>query len=69
MSKELSKDAEALFQNIQERYGDRLTSEQAIEEVREGVQGVADASQALRDVKLENGDEPFFVFTPYRGDE
>jgi len=28
-----------------------------------------EAAEKLREIRLENGDEPFFVFRPYRGDE
>ena len=58
---------EALFETVRLRYGDRLSEDQ-LAVVREGIAAIAAASEELRSVKLENGDEPFFVFRPYRGD-
>ena len=63
-----SSEAEHLFNIIKERYGDRL-SEEELTEVRKGVERMVEAAEKLRAVKLENSDEPFFVFRPYRGDE
>ena len=67
MSKE-NKESEHLFSIIKERYGERL-SEDELAEVKKGVDRLVEAAEKLREVKLENGDEPFFVFRPYRGDE
>jgi hypothetical protein len=61
-------ESEHLFNIIKGRYGDRL-SEEELAEVRKGVERMVEAAEELRAVKLENGDEPFFVFRPYRGDE
>lgn len=47
------------------RYGEHL-DEQAREEVRRQVEGVVRQGQALRALPLENSDEPFPVFRPYR---
>jgi len=30
------------------------------------VEGIAKAAETLRAVKLENGDEPFSIFRPYK---
>ncbi len=43
-----NREAEALFQMVSDRYGDRLDAEQ-LEEVKKGVEAIAEASQALRD--------------------
>ena len=67
MSKE-NKESEHLFNIVKERYGERL-SEEELAEVRKGVDRIVEAAEKLREVRLENGDEPFFVFRPYRGDE
>ena len=56
---------DALFEMVRERYGDRLSPDE-LEEVREAVEGIADAAEAVRAEKLDNGVEPFSVFTPYR---
>ena len=52
---------------VKSRYGDRLDTDQ-LDEVREGVDAIVEAAQALRSVKLEGGDEPMSVFTPYLGE-
>ncbi len=53
------------FNLVKGLYGDRLDDEQ-LDEVRKGVEGIVAASEALRTVRLDNGDEPFWVFTPHR---
>ncbi len=66
-SKPENREAETLFQMVSDRYGDRLDADQ-LEEVKKGVETIAEAAQALRNVKLENGDEPLSIFTPYRSE-
>ncbi len=61
-------EAQALFQMVRSRYGDRLDADQ-LEEVREGVDTLVEAARALRSVKLGDGDEPMPVFKPYLGEE
>ena len=63
-SKAEGTEAQALFQMVRSRYGDRLDADQ-LDEVREGVDAIVEAARALRSVKLRNGDEPISVFTPY----
>jgi hypothetical protein len=58
-------EVERLLALVRERYGDRLTPAQ-LDEVRKGVEGVVMAARALRAVRLENSDEPFPPFVPYR---
>jgi hypothetical protein len=69
MAPEPTSDADAeverLFALVRQRYGERLTPGE-LDEVRKGVEGVVRTSRALRAVKLENADEPFPPFTPYR---
>jgi hypothetical protein len=60
------RDSECLLHLLQQRYGDRLTSNE-LEEVKKGLDGITAMAAALRRVKLENRDEPFSVFIPYRG--
>ena len=62
------KESEHIFSIIKERYCDRLTEEQ-LNEVRVGVNRLLEAAKALREIRLENWDEPFSVFKPYRGEE
>ena len=61
-----SLDVETLVDLVKRRYGDRLSPEQ-LEKVREKVRESAEHAQKMRSVKLQNGDEPFSVFTPFRG--
>ncbi len=68
MVDESPKEAEFLFQMVKERYGDRLSAEE-LEEVRKGVEGIAEAAEALRSVKLGNDTEPFSIFKPYHKGE
>ena len=61
----IQKEAELMFNVVRERYGDRLDDEQ-LEEVKKGVDGIFEAAESLRKIKLENSDEPFSSFVPYR---
>ena len=63
-----SSESEHLFNIVKERYGDRLSNEE-LAEVKKGVEKIVEAAEKLREVRLENGDEPFFVFKPYRGED
>jgi len=63
-----SSESEHLFNIIKERYGERLSDEE-LAEVKKGVDRLMEAAEKLREIRLDNGDEPFFVFRPYRGDE
>jgi hypothetical protein len=60
-----SVEAETLYKLVEQLYGDRL-SEAELEEVKKGVEHIVEASMELRAVELDNWDEPFSVFTPYR---
>lgn len=59
------RDVEERFNTVKRLYGDRLDEKQ-LEGVRTGVETIVRASQAVSAVSLENGDEPFSVFAPYR---
>ena len=63
-----SPESEAMMSIVRQRYGDRLNEEQ-LQEVQKRIDGIAKAAEALRAVKLENGDEPFSIFAPYRVDD
>lgn len=63
-----SSEDHVLFNMVRDRYGDRLGPEE-LEGVRKGVEAIVEAAKALRSVKLENSDEPFSVFKPYRRGE
>ncbi len=65
MSERSNQETEILFSLVRERYGSRLNAEE-LEEVRKGVEGVVEMAQSLRSQKLQNGDEPFSIFAPYR---
>jgi hypothetical protein len=58
-------EADALFEIVRRRYGDRLTPVQ-LDELRKIVAGQLEAARALRAVTLTNADEPMQPFTPYR---
>ena len=62
-----NEDADALFDLLKGRYGDRLTPEQ-LEDLRETVGEITKRADEMRSVALKNGDEPFLVFTPFRGE-
>ena len=57
-------EADALFEIVRQRYGDRLTPEQ-LDEVRKIVQAQVEAARALRAMRLTNADEPMQPFAPY----
>ncbi len=61
-------ESDHLFNIIKERYGEGLSDDE-LAEVKKGVEKIMEAAEKLREVRLENGDEPFFVFRPYRGEE
>jgi hypothetical protein len=61
-------EAEALFETVRRRYGDRLTPAQ-LEELRKIVATQVEAARALRAVPLTNADEPMQPFVPYRVEE
>ena len=65
MNEESPKESDFLFEMVKDRYGDRLTADE-LEEVRKGVEGIVEATRALRSVKLGNGTEPFSIFKPYK---
>ena len=65
MSENSNMEAGHMFNMVKEKYGDRLNDEE-LEEVRKGVDRMAEMAQQIRGQKLENGDEPFSIFVPYR---
>jgi hypothetical protein len=58
-------DSRCLFDMLKQRYGERLAPEQ-LRQVKKGVEANQQAAEKLRVVKLENSDEPFARFVPYR---
>ena len=63
-----AREVDARLAMLQGPYGDRLTEEQ-LHGVRLGIEAVVEAAEALRAVRLGNGDEPCTVFTPHREGE
>jgi hypothetical protein len=53
--------AEAYGEVARVRFGDRLTADE-LARVKRSVAGKIGRGNALRDVKLQNGDEPDFIF-------
>jgi len=62
------KETSILMELVKERYGERLTEEQ-LEHVENSLKRVMETGKALRDTPLENSDEPYNVFKPYRRKE
>lgn len=60
-------EADALFEIVRQRYGDRLTREQ-LDDLRKIVQAQVEAARALRPMRLTNADEPMQFFAPYRAE-
>ena len=58
-------DTKFLFDMVSRRYGERLTPAE-LEEVNKGIESIRKMADRLRSVKLENSDEPFALFVPYR---
>ena len=58
------KESEFFFNLIKCRYGDRFKPKE-LEEIRKGVEEITKTAEALRKIKLNNYDEPFFVFKPF----
>ncbi|MBM3291463.1 hypothetical protein FJY84_02165 [Candidatus Bathyarchaeota archaeon] len=56
---------ENLSNLIFESYGSRLTEKEK-EEIRKSIEQTFENSVKLHQISLENGDEPFSVFIPYR---
>ena len=65
MSENNSGEIEARFNLVQRRYGDRFSAEEA-KEVRETIEEIVRHSESLRTAHLENSDEPFSIFVPFR---
>ena len=57
-----------LFSMIKSSYGMRL-SDAELEEVRNSVARIAELTDELRSVQLENNDEPMYWFKPYTREE
>ena len=64
-NKPVEENSTYLFDLLKERYGKRLSPEELVE-VKNGVENIRQAADKLRAVKLENSDEPFALFVPYR---
>ncbi len=64
---EATREVEALFALVRERYGARLGAEE-LEDVRKGIESIVGAARALRAVRLTNADEPGQAFAAYRTD-
>ncbi|MDO8477230.1 MAG: hypothetical protein Q7W02_13740 [Candidatus Rokubacteria bacterium] len=60
-------EADALFEIVRQRYGDRLTREQ-LDELSRIVQAQVEAARVLRLMRLTNADEPMQPFAPYRAE-
>ena len=61
----LNKEAEILFKLIETKYSDKLDNNE-LEEIKKTVLKIVETSEELRSVELDNWDEPFSVFIPFR---
>ena len=59
------KEVDRLAGLVLDRFGDRLTEQQRIE-VKKSVEIIVDNAVKMREIRLENSDEPFTVFIPFR---
>ena len=62
---EFQSECEVAFDLLMRRYGDRLSSEM-VDGLRGSVEAVVKTVQALRSVKLQNGDAPLLGFVYIR---
>ena len=60
-------EVETLLALVRERYGSRLDADQ-LAGVRTAIEGIVQASRALRAVRLSNTDEPAQPFAAYRAE-
>lgn len=58
---------EYMFNRIKFLYGNRLNDEQ-LEAVKESIDTVLKNLEQIRELQLENKDEPYSIFQPYRKD-
>jgi Asp-tRNA(Asn)/Glu-tRNA(Gln) amidotransferase C subunit len=56
-----------IFKRVKELYGDKLTDEQ-LAAIEASLDPMISVLEQLRSVPLENSDEPYSVFKPYRKD-
>lgn len=56
-----------MFKRVKELYGDKLTEEQ-LAAIEASLDPMISVLEQLRSVPLENSDEPYSVFKPYRKD-
>ena len=56
---------DARFNLVKQRHGNRLSADE-LDEVRKDVADIVASADALRSAKLDNSDEPFSLFVPYR---
>lgn len=59
---------EHIFKRVKELYGDQLDDEQ-LSAVEASLDPMIKVLEQLRSVPLENSDEPYSVFKPYRKDQ
>ena len=60
-------EVETMLALVRERYGSRLDADQ-LAGVRTALEGIVQASRALRAVRLSNADEPAQPFAAYRAE-
>jgi hypothetical protein len=65
MSNSKEKEVDHLARLILDRFGHRLTEQQRAE-VKKSLETIVDNAVKMREIRLENSDEPFNVFIPFR---
>lgn len=65
MSISKEKEVDRLAGLVLDRFGDRLTEQQRAE-VKKSVELIVDNAVKMREIRLENSDEPFTVFIPFK---
>ena len=58
---------EYMFERVKNLYGDRLNEEQ-LAAVEASLDPIMDVLEKIRSFPLENSDEPYSIFKPYRKD-
>jgi hypothetical protein len=65
---DLKTEKEYMFERIKTLYGDRLDKEQ-LAAIEKSLDPMIDVLEKIRSYPLENSDEPYTIFKPYRKDQ
>ena len=59
---------DAMLAQVQARLASPIEDDEELERLRNGLDGVAERAEILRQYPLTNADEPDFVFSAYRSE-